>query len=120
MLKNIVIVVENIEVSKKFYKELFGLSVVLDMGQNVILTEGLVLQEKQMWQESMDIAVKDKCHNIILYFEERNIDYFLERLEGNSFEVQYVHPLREEGGRKVIRIYDPDNHMIEVREINIA
>ena len=42
-LKNTLIVVEDIERSKAFYRELFGLSVVTDFGDNVILTEGLVL-----------------------------------------------------------------------------
>lgn len=41
-LKNILIVVEDIERSKVFYRELFRLSVITDFGENVILTEGLV------------------------------------------------------------------------------
>jgi len=45
-LRNILIVVEDIEKSKKFYHDLFGLDVILDNEGNVILTEGLVLQEK--------------------------------------------------------------------------
>lgn len=44
-LKNIVIVVKDVERSKQFYKELFGLDVILDQEGNVILTEGLVLQK---------------------------------------------------------------------------
>ena len=54
-LRNILIVVEDIEKSKKFYHDLFGLDVILDNEGNVILTEGLVLQEKQFgrtfWKE---------------------------------------------------------------------
>ena len=49
-LKNVLIVVENIEKSKKFYKDLFGLEVILDNDGNVILTEGLVLQDKKIWE----------------------------------------------------------------------
>ena len=45
-LKNVLIVVKNIERSKKFYHDLFGLEVVLDNEGNMILTEGLVLQEE--------------------------------------------------------------------------
>ncbi len=45
-LKNVLLTVKDIEISKTFYKELFSLSVVTDFGENVILTEGLVLQEK--------------------------------------------------------------------------
>ena len=49
-LKNIVIVVKDVERSKQFYKELFGLDVILDQEGNVILTEGLVLQEAKVWE----------------------------------------------------------------------
>jgi catechol 2,3-dioxygenase-like lactoylglutathione lyase family enzyme len=39
-------VVKNIEKSKMFYRELFGLEVIADYGENVVLTEGLALQER--------------------------------------------------------------------------
>ena len=48
-LKNILIVVEDIEKSKKFYHDLFQLDVILNQDGNVILTEGLVLQQKDIW-----------------------------------------------------------------------
>ena len=50
-LKNILIVVDDIERSKKFYRDLFGLETVLDNDGNVILTEGLVLQDKNIWKD---------------------------------------------------------------------
>lgn len=37
----------NIEKSKQFYHDLFGLDLVLDNDGNVILTEGLVLQDEK-------------------------------------------------------------------------
>ena len=48
-LKNVLIVVRDIERSKRFYHDLFGLNVVLDNDGNVILTEGLVLQDEKIW-----------------------------------------------------------------------
>lgn len=47
-LKNILIVVKDIEKSKQFYYDLFGLNVVLDNDGNLILTEGLVLQDEKI------------------------------------------------------------------------
>ena len=44
-LKNVLIVVNDMERSRRFYKELFGLDLVLDNDGNMILTEGLVLQD---------------------------------------------------------------------------
>ena len=43
MLKNVLIVVDDIEKSIEFYKDLFELQVILKNEGNVILSEGLVL-----------------------------------------------------------------------------
>ena len=50
-LRNILIVVKDIEKSKKFYHDLFGLDIILDNDENVILTEGLVLQDEKVWKD---------------------------------------------------------------------
>lgn len=47
-LKNVLIVVKDIEKSKQFYKDLFGLDLVLGNDGNMILTEGLVLQNEKI------------------------------------------------------------------------
>lgn len=56
-LKNILIVVKDIEKSKQFYRDLFGLDIVLDNDGNVILTEGLVLQDEKIggssWEKTL-------------------------------------------------------------------
>ena len=39
-LRNVLIVVKDIEVSKKYYHDLFGLDMILDNDGNMILTEG--------------------------------------------------------------------------------
>ena len=72
-LKNIVIVVKDIESSKQFYKELFGLDVILDQEGNAILTEGLVLQESKVWEETLGQKVVWKNHASELYFEETDL-----------------------------------------------
>ena len=50
-LKNILIIVDNLEESVRFYKDLFGLQVILKQEGNVILSEGLVLQDVNVWYE---------------------------------------------------------------------
>lgn len=45
-LKNILIVVKDIEKSRQFYHDLFDIDLVLDNDGNMILTEGLVLQDE--------------------------------------------------------------------------
>ncbi len=116
-LKNILIVVHNIEVSKAFYHELFGLTVVTDFGENVILTEGLVLQEKKVWEKFIERNVRMFGNDAELYFEENDMDGFLEKLQRSKWDIDYVNPMiQHDWGQRVIRLYDPDKHMIEVGE----
>lgn len=114
-LKNILIVVKDIERSKKFYHDLFGLSMVLDNDGNMILTEGLVLQEEKIWKEFLGKDIISKNNSCELYFEERNIEAFVEKLENLYPEVEYVNRLMTHSwGQKVVRFYDPDGNLIEV------
>lgn len=116
-LKNVLLVVDDIEISKAFYKELFGLDVVTDFGGNVILTEGLVLQEQGIWERFIHKNVVPGGHSAELYFEENDMDGFLKKLDTCCYEISYVNQLMEhEWGQRVIRIYDPDRHMIEIGE----
>lgn len=116
-LKNILFVVKDIEISKTFYKELFGLEVVTDFGENVVLTEGLVLQERKLWETFLEKEVHVGGNDAELYFEENDIDAFLEKLEKSSFPIEYLNKCKEhDWGQRVIRIYDPDQHVIEIGE----
>lgn len=115
-LKNILIVVKDIEKSKKFYHDLFGLDVVLDNDGNLILTEGLVLQDENIWKNFIgrDILFENNCAE--LYFEEQNIEEFVEKLERLYPDIHYVNRLMTQSrGQKVIRFYDLDGNLIEVR-----
>ena len=115
-LKNFLIVVSDIEKSKKFYKELFGMEVVLDGDENVILTDGLVLQEKSVWEQAIGNEVNAKNNAVELYFEESDIESFVKKLEAHGEPLKYVNPLMElPWGQKVVRFYDLDGHLIEVR-----
>lgn len=49
-LKNVLIVVKDIERARQFYHDLFGLEMILDNNGNMIMTEGLVLQEGKYWK----------------------------------------------------------------------
>ena len=114
-LKNFLIVVKDIEKSKQFYHELFGLNMVLDSEGNMILTEGLVLQEEKIWKEFLGKDIVTKSNSCELYFEEADIEGFVEKLEKSVYPIKMVHSLIEEScGKKVLRMYDPDGHMIEV------
>ena len=114
-LRNILIVVKDIEKSKKFYHDLFGLEMILDNGGNMILTEGLVLQEEKYWKEFLGKDIVPENNSSELYFEEKDIEAFVQRLEEYYPDVKYVNRLMTHSwGQKVVRFYDPDGNLIEV------
>ena len=101
--------------SKRFYHDLFGLDVVLDHDGNVIMTEGLVLQDAKIWSEFLGREILPQNNSSELYFEEKNIEAFVEKLERLYPEIQYVSRLMTHSwGQKVIRFYDPDGNLLEV------
>lgn len=114
-LKNILIVVKDIEKSKQFYHDLFGLEFVLDNDGNMILTEGLVLQDEKIWKDFLGKEIIPQNNSCELYFEERNIEAFVEKLEKLYPSVNYANRLMTHSwGQKVVRFYDPDGNLIEV------
>lgn len=66
-LKNILIVTKDMEVSKQYYHDLFGLETVLDNDGTTILTEGLVLQDEKVWREALNREIIPKNHSCELY-----------------------------------------------------
>ena len=115
-LKNILIVVKDIEKSKQFYHDLFGFDTILDREGNMILTEGLVLQEEKIWTEFLEKEVISKSNSCELYFEEQEIEAFIEKLERLYPSIQYVNRLMTYSwGQKMVRFYDLDGNLIEVR-----
>lgn len=114
-LKNVLIVVENMEKSIKFYKDLFGLEVLLDNDGNVILSEGLVLQDAKIWGDFLHRDIIPRNNSCELYFEEPDIEEFVKKLERYSEPIEYVNRfMTHSWGQKVIRFYDPDGNLIEV------
>lgn len=114
-LKNVLIVVNDIRKSISFYKDLFGLDVVLDNDGNVILTEGLVLQDADIWRKFVDKKIVPENNAMELYFEEPDIEGFAKKLDTYEETIRYVNHLTEHSwGQKVIRFYDPDGNLIEV------
>ena len=114
-LRNILIVVEDIQKSKKFYHDLFGLDVILDNEENVILTEGLVLQEKTIWKNFLERDIISESNSCELYFEEKNIEAFVEKLDKLYPDIKFMNRLMMHSwGQKIVRFYDLDGNLIEV------
>ena len=114
-LKNYLIVVKDIEKSRRFYEDLFGLEMLVDNDGNMVLSDGLALQEEKYWKEFLGKDIITESNSCELYFEETDIEGFINKLESMYPEVKYVNRLMTHSwGQKVIRFYDPDGNLIEV------
>ena len=117
--KNPLLVVENMADAIEFYKNVLGLRVVMDFGENVTLTGGVCLQTKKSWMEFINASEKDIAFggkNAELYFEEDNFDEFAKKLKSMP-HIKYVHDIIEHRwGQRAVRFYDQDMHIIEVGE----
>ena len=109
--------VRDVDISKKFYHDLFDQEVVVDLGRNVTFSGGFAVQ--QDFDELADIpksTILHQSNNMELYFEVDDFDAFMDKLHG-FLDVELVHPPKvHEWQQRVVRLYDPDWHMIEVGE----
>lgn len=111
------IAVSNLEASKRFYEEVLGQKIVLDLEWNVTFSGGFVIQFNFADIVSVDKdSVMKRSHNFELYFEEDDFDSFIEHLKGFD-DIECVHPPKKhDWQQRVVRIYDPDRHIIEIGE----
>jgi len=112
-----VLSVADINASRTFYEDLFGLELYQDYGINISFTCGLSLQQDFDWLVNLPKEkVLKKSNNIELCFEEENFDAFLKKLEGFSDLVYLTDVSESDWGQRVIRFYDLDGHIVEVGE----
>ncbi len=115
-LKNVLIVVDEIEESIRFYKELFGLQVIMRQEGNVILSEGLVLQDAKVWSKEIGGYTTPYNNTTVLYFEDNDVEGLVDKLNSSDGFVRFKTELKElENGQKMVRFYDPSGNLIEVR-----
>jgi catechol 2,3-dioxygenase-like lactoylglutathione lyase family enzyme len=116
--KNPLLVVKDLQTSLKFYQEVLGLEIVLNFGANVTLTGGISLQTEESWLEFLEMpesALRFGGNDAELYFETDDFDGFVQTVEQRGVPVAHP-PLEHRWGQRVVRIYDPDRHILEVAE----
>jgi len=70
---------------------------------------------KKYWKEFLEREIIPENYSCELYFEEPDIEGFIEKPESYYPDVKYVNRLMTHNwGQKVIRFYDYDGNLIEV------
>ena len=111
------LVVKDMETSKRFYQEVLKLSIWQDL-EVYVVWEGFSLMSEAHWNGYQPRpGTKYRYENNVcqLYFEDEDIDAFMKHLEG--FDLEIACPLTEyPWGQRSVRFYDPDRHLVEVGE----
>ena len=113
------LVVEDLQRSRRFYEGLLGMKVQNDFGVNVSFEGNLAIHLKEHFQGLL--GGPERCpvvfgaHYGEMYFESDEMEAVLLRLKQAG--VEFIHELVEQPwGQRVMRFYDPDGHMVEVGE----
>ena len=115
-LKNVLVVVDDMEESVRFYQEMFGLQIIMKQEGNTILSEGLVLQDVKVWVDDIGLFTTPYSNTSELYFEDNDVEGLVDKLTSSDILVRFQNELTElGGGQKMVRFYDPSGNLIEVR-----
>ena len=94
---------------------MFGFRLIQDNGGNMELTDHLYLQESGCWESLTGTGTIPNNNHSELYFEETDIEEFINKLDSHYPETVYDNRLMQHSwGQKIIRFYDPDGNLIEV------
>lgn len=110
------IIASDIEKSRDFYVEILGQKVKDDHGPYITFEDGFAVRQKENFQRLINNKwVKPGGNSFELFFESNEIRMIQDKLE--AIQIVFIHKLREQPwGQRVIRFYDPDQHIIEVGE----
>jgi len=112
------ITVKNMEASRQFYVDVLKQKVRYDFGANIEFEGNFAIHLKPHFAGLIgmrEAELMEKPNNAELYFEEDNLEAFMQTLKGR--DIDFLHEVREQPwGQRVTRFYDPDGHIIEVGE----
>ncbi|HOW08504.1 MAG TPA: VOC family protein [Bacteroidales bacterium] len=110
------ITVTDIKRSRYFYENILKQEVIADYGNNVTYKGDFSIHLSSGFKKLIDNReIKNEANNFELYFENDDVDGIAGMLKEKG--VLFVHGVREQPWKqRVIRIYDPDMHIIEIGE----
>ena len=118
-LEGTMLIVKDMDVSRRFYQDLLSGKVMLDLGDYVVFEGGYCLMAEGQWTEFLEKPATSCTYgnNVCeLSFGDDDIDAFMRHLAAFP-DVEILNPLKEyPWGQRAVRFYDPDRHIIEVGE----
>jgi Lactoylglutathione lyase and related lyases len=110
------ILVKDILESKQFYNEMIGINILHDYGDCVLFENGFAMHTASKFYEYLKkpyLNEKMGRDNVDIYFVTDDLEVIYQKLEVNG--VKMIHGIEpQQWGEKVIRFYDPDQHVVEI------
>lgn len=105
--------------SRDFYERLLGQKVKYDFGENITYEGDFALHEERHFRSLLGEGAAPfdagTGHDFELYFETDDIEAIVRKLEDERTE--FIHRIKEQPwGQRVMRLYDPDRHIVEIGE----
>ena len=112
-----IVLVEDINRSKKFYTEIIGLEILHDWGNMIVFKERFAIHSSNTLLPENETKQtfhpgKQGLNNLIIYFEAEDLEKEYQRMIAQG--VGILHGIVELPWQKIFRIYDPDHHIIEI------
>ncbi len=105
--------------ARAFYRDVIGLRILEDEGGFIRFKGGFALHDGSQLIRTIFGTLEDPAgaygrRNLVLYFEERDLDAAFARI---APQVELIHPIaRQHWGQRVFRFHDPDRHIVEIGE----
>lgn len=114
--RNPILLVRDMEASKRFYHDLLGIAIRQDFGSFVLLEGNLGLHRADVFYGYLGKAYSGESmgrDNLDLYFTSDRLPELQARLLAAG--VAFLTPLQlTEWGETLFRVYDPDRHIVEI------
>lgn len=113
IFKGSMIIVKDIEQSKKFYMDILKQVIELDLETYIMWNGGFSMMSEEEWKRQHNTEIQYKNNNFELYFEVEDIENFI---NSNSNIKYFQEKLEAPWGQNSLKIYDPDENIIEIGE----
>jgi catechol 2,3-dioxygenase-like lactoylglutathione lyase family enzyme len=108
--------VQNMEESKHFYRDIIGLPIEKDYGSFVLFSGNFAIHSADLFYSYIKKPYQGEKmghDNVDFYFTTSDLDGLQSRLKENK--VCFIHEILQQAwGERVIRFYDPDGHIVEI------
>lgn len=116
------LVVEDMAKARRFYEQILDQKVAFDFGQNLSFEGGLAIHLRSHYQELLGLQagpIVANSNSFEVYFEEDDLPLVEQKLKDAN--APFVHGIVEQPwGQRVLRVRDPDGHIVEVGETMTA